>query len=392
MVPDGVGYLSYNVYPGWKAKEIVRDAMLLRGGGKGTPDERVRYARGMIDFLQEVAPADSVLGRALADHKAIAAKSKDYYLLHEELETFNAPCYFLELLQRAGEHDLAYLAEAAPATMFATNYGEKVAEPLVKECGHSQVLLEQYLDFVINRPFRQTLLVHAERASQISYHLDRSRYHHLHFAAWVPPIGENGQLDDSPQEYGEAGWGLTARDPFVKAALEVLNAQWPSTLSRQELIEATKARLEAAGIEAPADAEPPIDDLLDLLIVRGHARYRLHPVSAGTASTPCRLEESARRMAELTRGDADAWTFNLWHETQLLSPLDRQLLPLLDGTRDREALIDALTALARQDVIRFERDGAILTEEAQQRAAAADEVDALPERLAAMKLWHVDDS
>jgi SAM-dependent methyltransferase len=107
MVPEGVGYLSYNVYPGWKAKEIVRDAMLLRGGGRGTPVERVGYARGMIDFLQEVAPADSVLARALADYKAIAAKSKDYYLLHEELETFNAPCYLLELLERAGEHDLA---------------------------------------------------------------------------------------------------------------------------------------------------------------------------------------------------------------------------------------------------------------------------------------------
>jgi hypothetical protein len=79
------------VYPGWKAKEIVRDAMLLRGGGRGTPDEKVRYARGMIDFLEEVAPADSVLARALADYKAVAGKTRDYYLLHEELETFNAP-------------------------------------------------------------------------------------------------------------------------------------------------------------------------------------------------------------------------------------------------------------------------------------------------------------
>jgi len=34
MAPEGVGYLSYNVYPGWKAKEIVRDAMLFRGGGR----------------------------------------------------------------------------------------------------------------------------------------------------------------------------------------------------------------------------------------------------------------------------------------------------------------------------------------------------------------------
>jgi hypothetical protein len=59
LAPDGIGYLSYNVYPGWKAREIVRDAMLLRGGAMTSPQEKVSYARGMIDFLEEVAPADS---------------------------------------------------------------------------------------------------------------------------------------------------------------------------------------------------------------------------------------------------------------------------------------------------------------------------------------------
>src|SRR4051812_35199224 len=30
LAPAGVAYVSYNVYPGWKSIEIVRDAMLLR--------------------------------------------------------------------------------------------------------------------------------------------------------------------------------------------------------------------------------------------------------------------------------------------------------------------------------------------------------------------------
>ena len=121
LVPHGVAYLSYNVYPGWKAKEIVRDAMLLFGGGRGTPDEKVRNARDMLDFLEEVAPADSVLAWALADYKTVAGNAKDYYLLHEELETFNAPCYFLEMLQRARAQGLDYLAEARPHVMFVGN-------------------------------------------------------------------------------------------------------------------------------------------------------------------------------------------------------------------------------------------------------------------------------
>jgi methyltransferase-like protein len=387
LAPEGVAYLSYNIYPGWKAKEIVRDAMLLRGGGKGTVDEKLGFARGMIDFLEGVAPADSVLARALAEYRAIAQTSRDYYLVHEYLETFNAPCYFLEMLERAKEHDLAYLADASPSTMFANNYGGNVAGPLLKECGHSQVLLDQYLDFVINRAFRQSLFVHAERAPQIRYQLDRSRWDRLHFASFVPPVDGETRLDDSSQEFGERGGPtLVTQNLATKATLDELTARWPSTLSRQELVDAMQARLGAAGIEPAANAEESVDDLLAFLIGRGQVRYRLDPVLLEPASTPPRLDEPVRRMAELARGDAQAWTFNIWHETLLLSPVDRHLLPLLDGTRDRDALVEALLKFDREDLIRFELDGQRLTGP-ELRTAAAAYVDDIPKRLTAMKLF-----
>jgi SAM-dependent methyltransferase len=40
LVPEGVAYLSYNVYPGWKSKEVLRDAMQLTTGGSATPSPR----------------------------------------------------------------------------------------------------------------------------------------------------------------------------------------------------------------------------------------------------------------------------------------------------------------------------------------------------------------
>ncbi len=95
LAPEGVAYMSYNVYPGWKSKEIIRDAMLLASGASATPDEKVREARRMADFLEEVVPADSVLGQALAVSRSHALGFGDSYLLHDELETFNTPCYFL---------------------------------------------------------------------------------------------------------------------------------------------------------------------------------------------------------------------------------------------------------------------------------------------------------
>jgi methyltransferase-like protein len=95
-------------------------------------------------------------------------------------------------------------------------------------------------------------------------------------------------------------------------------------------------------------------------------------------------------MAELTNTKIDASTFNLWHETHFLSPVDRHLLPLLDGTRDRIALVEALLEISREDPIPVERDGKQLSGEAELRDALVEYIDALPQHLVEMKLLRVN--
>jgi methyltransferase-like protein/2-polyprenyl-3-methyl-5-hydroxy-6-metoxy-1,4-benzoquinol methylase len=378
LAPDGVAYMSYNVYPGWKSKEVARDAMLLASGASATPEEKAHDARRMVDFLEEVVPADGVLARVLAEFRAHSEGFGDSYLLHDELETFNTPCYFYEMVAHAGTHSLAYLAEAHPEAMFPANFGPKVAEHLLEKCRGVQVLVEQYIDFVSNRMFRETLLVHAERAQGIRYNPDGSRFRRLHIAALVPPTEDQTRLDNSRQEYQQAGGStLFTNDPGIKAALDALSARWPWTLSRQELVDAVHARLVSAGFNPSATLPDHIDSLMGVLILQGQARCRLDPVLPDVAATPLRLDETARRMAELTRRKVDASTFNLWHETHLLSPVDRHLLPMLDGTHDRDALVEALLTIAREEPIGLEGDD--LTEY----------VDALPQHLAEMKLLRV---
>jgi len=75
LADTGVAYISYNTYPGWKAKEIVRDAMLLSVDDTASPPEKVVSARRMGEFLHDVAQPDSVLARAVADHRAMASVS-----------------------------------------------------------------------------------------------------------------------------------------------------------------------------------------------------------------------------------------------------------------------------------------------------------------------------
>ena len=380
LAPDGVAYLSYNTYPGWKTKEVVRDAMLLASGASAAPGEKAHEARGMADFLEDVAPADGVLARVLAEFRSRDHGLGDSYLLHDELETFNAPCYFYEMLGRARGHGLEFLAEARPETMFPANHGPKVEAYLREKCGGIQVLVEQYLDFAVNRAFRESLFVHADRASQICYPPDRSRYAALHFAAWTPPVAGPTVLDHSRQEYEVAdGATLFTNDPGLKATLEVLNTRWPWTLSRDDLVAAVHARLTFAGLTPSAELAGHVDDLMGVLIVQGQVRYRLDPVlPPPVPAEALKVDETVRRLAEATRDDADASIFNLWHEPLLPTPVDRILLPLLDGTRDGAALLDALLAADREHPLGLGREALIR------------EVDGLPGRLAELKLARVD--
>ncbi|OFJ52929.1 methyltransferase regulatory domain-containing protein [Mycolicibacterium grossiae] len=375
LSPDGVAYVSYNTHPGWKSKEVLRDVMLLASGASATPEEKVREARGVVDFLADVAPAGSVLARTLAEFEARDVGFGDAYLLHDELEAFNAPCYFYEMIGRAAAHGLAYLAEAHPESMFPANHGPKVVEYVNAKCGGVQVLVEQYLDFVVNRAFRETLLVHAERAPLIRHAVDRARLRELHVAAWSPPVDGPTVLDHSRQEYEVAdGATLFTNDPGLKAVLETLNAHWPWTLSSGELVGEVHDRLTAAGLVPSPTLAAHVDELVGVLVVQGTARYRLTPVRPSTdAST--RLPEPVRRAYALSRADAEMSVFNLWHEPLLPSEVDRRLLPLLDGTRDHDALLAELLADHRDDPIPdvTERD-----------LEAA--VDGLPARLRELKL------
>jgi len=165
-----------------------------RGAGTSCRAGRVQ------DRILGAQPAQRPFGRCGPGARGLhqfVRRQEDYYLSHEYLEPFNSPCYFQDFVERAGGYGLCYLAEAQPSTMFASNYGEGVAEPLLQECGHSQVLIEQYLDFIVNRTFRQTLLVHHERAEDIRYRLDGERLRDLHFAASFSSVEGDTRIVES---------------------------------------------------------------------------------------------------------------------------------------------------------------------------------------------------
>ena len=54
LAPTGLAYVSYNTYPGWHMRGIVRDAMLFHIDGEADPREGIRKGREVLDFLVQL--------------------------------------------------------------------------------------------------------------------------------------------------------------------------------------------------------------------------------------------------------------------------------------------------------------------------------------------------
>lgn len=358
LAPDGIAYVSYNTYPGWKGREILRDAMLLRAERcPGFASEKLAYGRGMIDFLQRWADPKGVLGVAMDRYAPLIRESSEHYLVHEYLEHCNAPCYFRDFVALAAEQGLGYLAEAEPRGMFIDNYPADVREALLKECGHSQVLLEQYLDFLTDRTFRQTLLVHEERAGSVNYSIEPERLRDLNLAASLK--SQDDEQVENRRFVARDGQVLTVSSPLVAMAIEELSRVWPRTVTVDTLLAKGRMQLKAL----PEDAEQQLLHLLELMVIKGMGRYSLHPVS-GSTTTAGKLKVDPRAIAYATAngGSEGRSTFNCWHEPVVLDAVLDFLLPRLDGRHTRRQLLDALVVETREGRLHFSRAGVPITD------------------------------
>lgn len=228
---NGVAYVSYNTYPGWKSREMVREAMLFRAQHRGgDAAHRLKMGLGMVDFLAQHATTPWVQ-QSHAELRTSFQTADHSYIAHEFLEHYNAPCYFHEFMARANAAGLAYLCESEVASIYANNIPASARQDLIAECGGSQVVLEQYMDFLNNRSFRQTLLVGAHRKP--NYNRPASVWQSLHYACKLPP---SDAATATAKSYTTAtGATLTPAKDWEHVVIAALNQAYPATLSFNEL-------------------------------------------------------------------------------------------------------------------------------------------------------------
>jgi methyltransferase-like protein/SAM-dependent methyltransferase len=350
LAPNGIGFVSYNTFPGWHTKGMIRAMMLLheRRYRDHPPQGRIDRSRALLAFLAKAVPTEMNIYRALLQEaRDNLAERPDSYLFHEHLEEYNEPMYFLDFCERLEAKGLRYLGEA-PFYLMVPNAScpQEVREGL-QSMATNLLEMEQYMDLLCGRMFRQSLIGHA--ALRPDYEVRADRLASFHIASMVRPSMPNPVLASSQPEEFTAGQSVSLLTPIpiVKAALACLGESWPQPIAFEDLLSRARSRLSDRALINPADDARALGKALLTAYTRAGksiVQFWIHPppLSAEAGTRP-----TASRLARLQVASALTVT-NLRHETIELSPLGGQLLRLVDGSRDRAELIELLLDICQK--------------------------------------------
>src|SRR5262245_38198622 len=159
LAPQGVAFVSYNTYPGWRIRQMTREMMQYHVASCDGPLEKIQQSRALAKFLCDSADQETGSGRLLAEEMREVLKRPEPGLYHDDLAPINEPVYFFQFVAHAGRHGLQFLAETQFTARQDVSATPEMAETL-NRLSADIIQREQYLDFLECRRFRQTLLCH----------------------------------------------------------------------------------------------------------------------------------------------------------------------------------------------------------------------------------------
>lgn len=321
---NGVAYVSYNALPGGHPRQALREMLAYHAGEIEQPEQRLIAARGFLQLLGAAAEADSELAKGLGAEARALSEHVDGLFFHDTLAEVNDPFYFHEFVSLAGAHGLQYLTEAEFSETQLGAFPEQLQQALLTIA--DPLRREQYLDFLKERMFRQTLLVHG------AIELDRTpQPHRLATLAVSAPLRWGTREDSERVTFtGAGGAHVTTDHPLVIRVLQAIGDAWP-------------AAPWIADLAASQEELPAICDALLRCFAANLVRLHVHPPALSTvAPEKPRVSPLARLEAE----QGEMLTTTRHTKIRLDDEIATQLITLLDGTRDRAALLAALAPAA----------------------------------------------
>ena len=363
LTQNGVAYISYNAYPGWFMRGMIRQMMLHHVSHIASPPAKIKQARALLNFIVESTQGQPTpYAEILKAEIDLLARHPDSYLFHEHLEENNRPLFFYQFMEMTTAHDLQFLGESNLANMITSNLPTRAAEALIELTAdvHQR---SQYTDFVTNRMFRQSLLCLKDRG--LNRELDPQRIVDGYFSANIQ-LANPSQADEFNPEVEVAfecanGRKIQTKNSALKALVFSLRDAWPRSLSLSELaqfIEQKLTKLELMGERDSASIARLVRVNTLQMLVRGEIQVRFAQDRFCTEISKQPLGSPLARFQART----DSSVTNGRHCTINLDPIIRIVLQLCDGTRTIDDLIAEIRLQVNEGMLFLTANGPGLTE------------------------------
>lgn len=340
LAENGLALMSYNTLPGFHLRLMMRRMMSYHTGGEPHSEEKVSKGLDFLEFLSRAMGNRSVFGQIVEREYELIKKNPVGVVMHDELEEVNKPVYFHEFIEHAGRHELRFVSELEYFTTRDAGYSP-AARDLLAGCAADRVTREQYIDFLRNRRFRQTLL--CRREDTVSPEPQVENIKGLQITAAIRPLST--EIDLAPNRSvsfaGRKGDNRFELDhPLTKAALAYLGRIYPRSADFETICKKAREMLEAAEINGDPNSSGPDRRILGevLLEIYGAGLVSFSTRDFGWTEEPGEKPLSGR-LARWQIGKGFREVINLRLEnTRIDDELSRLLLLLADGTRTREEL------------------------------------------------------
>jgi methyltransferase-like protein/trans-aconitate methyltransferase len=380
LAENGVAYVSYNTYPGGHLRDLAREMMRFHVSEFSDPQQRVTQARSLIKFIIDAASEPDLYRMVLQKELDRITAFADSSLFHDDLSEYNAPVYFYQFVEHARCHGLKYLSEAHFFEIQTGIFPARVVEVL-NRISDSPIAKEQYLDFLKCRRFRQTLLCHDDQP------LDDvprpEKVNSFYVASPIQPTDADARLDSrDPLTFaGPKNSSLQTDNPLIKAAMSALGKSWPKPIHFQELLAQAQGSCELGNGNGDGRI---LGELLLRAYAGGIVEFSLVPPRLVTAPSKKPTASALARLQSLDSSEV----VNLRHfNLRIEDPLTRRLLQLLDGSRDRDALLDDLIESVNSGAAAVEPDNGAITKSGEElRGFLAGELEKKLVGLAEMAL------
>lgn len=340
--PEGIAFISYNTLPGWNTIRSVREMLRYHTRDIVNSQTKNEEALDFLEFLAETYkdkgdPLSAVFERELRTLKSVFPK----YVLFDHMSEQQHPIYLTDFVKKAEKNALKYLYDVDLSFLNISDFTAR--DMAILNQIDSLVEQEQYKDFIMNRRFRMSLLVHSgvtidrqfqeQRLERLCYAAERSLKPSHDITGPESFSEELSFLAQQPDEVDtEVGLEISSPDRVASCILYCMSRDHRQRPATVEVISQSVA--ECLGDVSAEEVRESFLNIAFTFIFMGVWSIHSDP------GPPLESLSERPKIHAFNRFACDNGILpaNAYHKRVFCNSVKRLFLTWLDGTRTREQL------------------------------------------------------